>query len=68
MYVELEYLTLRKDRAKLHPLPSPERSLRLLIFQSSGSLTFRLAAASTFDWSSAVLIDLAMRAARESAL
>lgn len=41
--VNSEYLTLLKDRVNLRQIPFSERGSRLLIFQSNGHLTFRLA-------------------------
>src|SRR5215211_9186855 len=41
--VNSEYLNLLKDRVNLREIPFSERGSRLLIFQSDGQLTFRLA-------------------------
>ena len=43
MSVSSEYLNLLKDRVNLRQIPFSERGSRLLIFQSNGYLTFRLA-------------------------
>jgi putative isomerase len=43
MSVHSEYLNLLKDRVNLRDIPFSERGSRLLIFQSEGYLTFRLA-------------------------
>ena len=43
MRVNSEYLNLLKDRINLRQIPFSERGSRLLIFQSNGYLTFRLA-------------------------
>ena len=43
MSVNSEYLDLLKDRINLRQIPFSERGSRLLIFQSDGYLTFRLA-------------------------
>jgi putative isomerase len=43
MNVNSEYLNLLKDRINLHQIPFSERGSRLLIFESDGQLTFRLA-------------------------
>ena len=43
MSVNSEYLKLLKDRINLRQIPFSERGSRLLIFQSNGFLTFRLA-------------------------
>jgi hypothetical protein len=43
MNVNSEYLNLLKDRINLRQIPFSERGSRLLIFQSDGYLTFRLA-------------------------
>ena len=43
MSVNSEYLNLLKDRINLRQIPFSERGSRLLIFQSNGFLTFRLA-------------------------
>ena len=53
MYVEMEYLTLLKDRVNLPQLLFRERGSRLFICQSNGYLTANLDK---------------LRAARESAL
>ena len=73
MRVNSEYLNLMKDRINLRQIPFSERGSRLLIFQSNGYLTFRLAERwfrregqlSAFGGASAVFIDLAIEAARE---
>src|SRR5688572_13280096 len=41
--VNSEYLNLLKDRINLRQIPFSERGSRLLIFESDGQLTFRLA-------------------------
>jgi putative isomerase len=43
MTVNSEYLNLLKDRINLRQIPFSERGSRLLLFQSNGFLTFRLA-------------------------
>src|SRR5687767_7542251 len=43
MSVSSDYLNLLKDRINLRQIPFSERGSRLLIFQSDGYLTFRLA-------------------------
>jgi hypothetical protein len=43
MSVNSEYLNLLKDRVNLRDIPFSERGSRLLIFESDGQLTFRLA-------------------------
>ena len=43
MNVNSEYLNLLKDRINLRQIPFSERGSRLLIFQTDGHLTFRLA-------------------------
>src|SRR5919108_4400052 len=43
MSVNSEYLNLLKDRIDLRQIPFSERGSRLLIFESDGQLTFRLA-------------------------